>query len=161
MLLFDRRTFLLSAVALAGCGFQPTYGPNGSGSALRGAIRVDTSGNREAYVLANKLEDIFARPATPTYALTFDVDTDEAAVGITPEQEITRYHVTGKAKYSLINIADGQTVASGEVNSFTAYSATGSTVSSVTATRDAYDRLMEILADQMAAQIHAKVAVPR
>jgi LPS-assembly lipoprotein len=161
MLLFDRRTFLLSAVALAGCGFQPAYGPSGSASALRGKVRVESTGTRESYTLAHALEDIFAQAVDEKYVLTFSVTTDESAVGITPDQEITRYHVTGIAQYSVVSTTDGQTVASGEARSFTAYSATGSTVSSVTATRDAYDRLMSILADQIAAQIHAKIALSK
>ena len=159
MLLFDRRTFLLSGVALAGCGFQPSYGPKGSASALRGKVRVVSSGTRDTFTLAHNLVDIFAQTVDEQYVLTFTVETDEAAIGITPEQEITRYHVTGKAHYTLTR-TDGQTLASGTARSFTAYSATGSTVTSVTATRDAYDRLMSILADQIAAQIHAKIAVP-
>lgn len=161
MLLFDRRSFLLSAVALAGCGFQPAYGPKGSASALRGMVRIDTNGTRDTYTLTNKLADIFAQPTDAKYALTYRLNTDESAVGITPDQEITRYHVTGSATYTLVNIADGQTIASGKVENFTAYSATGSTVSSITVTRDAYDRLMAILAEQMAAQIQAKMATPK
>lgn len=158
MLLFNRRTFLLSAVALAGCGFQPAYGPNGTASKLRGKVRVEPSDTREGFTLAHALEDIFAQAVDEQYVLSFTVDTDEDGLGITTDQEITRYHVTGTAKFSLIRTADGQTVASGEARSFTAYSATGSTVSSVTATRDAYDRLMSILADQISVQIYAKVA---
>jgi LPS-assembly lipoprotein len=159
MLLFDRRTFLLSAAALAGCGFQPAYGPKGSASALRGTVQVESSGTRDSYTMAHALEDIFAQPVDPKYLLTVSTETDENAVGITPDQEITRYHVTGVAAFTLVNIKDGQTAASGEARSFTAYSATGSTVSSVTATRDAYGRLMSILADQISAQIHAKLTV--
>ncbi|MBU2866597.1 LPS assembly lipoprotein LptE [Pacificibacter marinus] len=158
MLLFNRRTFLLSAVALAGCGFQPAYGPNGTASKLRGKIRVESSDTREGFTLAHELESIFAQATDEQYLLTFSIDTDEDGLGITTDQEITRYHVTGSAKYTLVRTSDGQTAASGEVRSFTAYSATGSTVSSVSATRDAYDRLMSILADQIAAQIHAKMA---
>jgi LPS-assembly lipoprotein len=160
MLLFDRRSFLLSAVALAGCGFQPAYGPNGTASKLRGKVRVEPSDTREGFTLAHALEDIFAQANDEQYVLSFTIKTGEDGLGITTDQEITRYHVTGSAKYTLVRTSDGQTAASGEARSFTAYSATGSTISSITATRDAYDRLMSILADQIAAQIHAKVAAP-
>ncbi|MEM5477261.1 LPS assembly lipoprotein LptE [Pacificibacter sp. AS14] len=160
MLLFNRRSFLLSAVALAGCGFTPAYGPNGTASALRGKIRVESLNTREGFTLAHDLEDIFAQASDEQYVLSFTIETDEDGLGINTDQEITRYHVTGAAKYTLVRTTDGQTVASGEARNFTAYSATGSTVSSVTATRDAYDRLMSILADQIAAQIYAKLATP-
>ncbi|MBU2936020.1 MULTISPECIES: LPS assembly lipoprotein LptE [Pacificibacter] len=158
MLLFNRRTFLLSAAALAGCGFQPAYGPNGTASKLRGKVRIESSDSREGFTLAHALEDIFAQTVDEQYVLSFTIETDEDGLGITTDQEITRYHVTGTAKFSLIRTADGQTVASGEARNFTAYSATGSTVSSVTATRDAYDRLMSILANQISVQIYAKMA---
>lgn len=161
MLLFNRRSFLISTVALAGCGFQPSYGPAGSATALRGMVRVAVPDDRESYTLAHKLEDIFAQPLDEKYLLTYEIKTDEDAIGITPDQEITRYHVNGTVTYALTTTADGQTIASGNVTSFTAYSATGSTVSSVTATRDAYERLMSILADKTAAQIQAKIAISK
>ncbi|MBL3565900.1 hypothetical protein JMM59_12930, partial [Rhodovulum sulfidophilum] len=49
----------------------------------------------------------------------------------------------------------GSVVQSGEVDSFTAYSATGSTVATRTAERDAYRRLMVILADEMVTRLLA------
>jgi LPS-assembly lipoprotein len=158
MLLFNRRIMLIGAVALAGCGFQPSYGPNSAASDLRGSVQVEAAQDRNSYTLAHQLEDIFARPTDPKYLLKFNAETSEASVGITPDQEITRYHVTGIATYTLVEMATGQVLTSGEARSFTAYSATGSTVSSVTATRDANERLMTILADQIAADATSKFA---
>ncbi|RPE64842.1 LPS-assembly lipoprotein [Pacificibacter maritimus] len=149
---------MITAVALAGCGFQPAYGPTSAASQLRGAVQIDAPQDRNAYTVARRLEDIFARPQDPQYSLKFSVQTDDESVGITPDQEITRYHITGTATYTLADVTTGRILASGTAQSFTAYSATGSTVSSVTATRDATTRLMNILADQIATDASSKFA---
>ena len=44
---------------------------------------------------------------------------------------------------------------SGTVNNFTAYSATGSTVATLAAERDALERLMVILGDQITTRLFA------
>jgi LPS-assembly lipoprotein len=54
--------------------------------------------------------------------------------------------------------ATGATVASGRVQSFTAYAATGSTVAGLAAEEDAGLRLMRLLADQVVARLIAEGA---
>jgi LPS-assembly lipoprotein len=157
MSLFNRRIFLLSAVALAGCGFTPAYKEGGRASALRGQISIDAGTDRESYALAKRLTSIFTNSTAPRYHLSYEITTAEDSVGITQEQEITRFHVTGEVDFTLADLGTGQVIASGTVASFTAYSATGTTVSSLTATQGAYARLMSILADKIAIQLQAKV----
>lgn len=144
------------AVALTGCGFTPVYGPRGAGTALRGRVAIDAPNDRESYALVEKLSRGFGSTTSADYRLSYEIVTARKAVGLTRAQEIRRYHITGKVTYSLNDVATNRVLASGEVESFTAYSATGSTVSTLTAPRDAYERLMTILADQIVTQIHAK-----
>lgn len=150
---FDRRTFLICAVALTGCGFTPAYAPGETAHALRGHVLVDAPDDRESYNLANTLNTGFGRVTTPLYRLSYEVRTRENAIGITRDQEITRYHVVGTVSYQLTEIDTGATVISDEVQSFTAYSAPTSPVDRLTASRDAYERLMTILGDQIVSQI--------
>lgn len=157
MSLFNRRIFLLSAVALAGCGFSPAYKAGGSASSLRGQVAVAAGSDRESYALSKDLTQIFDHSSAPRYQLDFDITTDEDALGITQDQEITRYHVTGSVDFSLTDMTTGQIAASGSVSSFTAYSATGTTVATLSASNDAYTRLMSILAGKISTQIQAKV----
>lgn len=151
---FDRRSFLILAVALTGCGFTPVYGPKGT--ALRGRVAIDAPDDRESYALVEQLNRGFGPATSAEYRLSYEIETARKAVGLTRAQEIRRYHITGKVTYTLTEIASGRVMTSGEAESFTAYSATGSTVSTLTAPRDAYERLMAILADQIVTQIHAK-----
>ncbi|MGC8203415.1 LPS assembly lipoprotein LptE [Aliiroseovarius sp. PTFE2010] len=154
---FNRRIVALSLLALGACGFTPAYGPTGSGAALRGAVTVAAPDDQASYALVRQLESRLGRPERPIYDLNYTIETQRRAVGITPEQETTRYHLTGTVTYVLSDRA-GQTVHDGVVRSFTAYAATGSTTSTLTATRDAEERLMVILADRIVTRLVADLA---
>ena len=52
MSLLNRRfLFAVPLLALAACGFQPVYGPGGSGTALQNAVQVDAPDDAFAYTL--------------------------------------------------------------------------------------------------------------
>lgn len=149
MSLYKRRTLFLSLLALGACGFQPAYGPNGPAANLQGAIKVDAPNTRDGFNLVRHLEERLGQPQAATYTLSYTLTLDEDDLGITPAQAITRYNVLGKVDYSLREVGSGAVVHSGQVDAFTSYSATGTTVSTQTAKRSAYARLMIILADQI------------
>lgn len=75
-------------------------------------------------------------------------------MGITPENAITRYNLLGRVDWTLFG-PDGQRLTGGKVESFTSYSATGSTVAGLAAEEDAAFRLMRILADQIVTRLLA------
>ncbi|MDO7707964.1 MAG: hypothetical protein MUQ02_01495, partial [Paracoccaceae bacterium] len=62
---------------------------------------------------------------------------------------LTRFNVLGRVSWSLLDLTGNQIVASGNVNNFSSYSATGSTVAELAAKEDASLRLMRMLADQV------------
>lgn len=159
----DRRTFLLglATLPLAGCGFQPAYGTGGTAQKLRGRVLVDEPSDRNGFNFVARLEDRLGRAQAPAYRLSYTITTKTDDLAITSAQEITRYNVIGKVRYSLTDTETGAVVTSGHVDSFTGYSATGTTVSTLVAERDAYERLMVILADQiMTRLIAASTAFP-
>ncbi len=156
----DRRTFLMMLPAvLAGCGFAPVYGPGGTGSALRGKVGVDAPETDDAYVLVRELEDRLGRAPMPEYSLSYKLLTRVQGQAVTAANETTRYAILGRADYSLTRISDGRIVASGSVDNFTGYSATGTTVETLAAERDARRRLMVMLADGIAAALFATADV--
>lgn len=151
-----RRTLLLTATAaLAACGFTPVYGPQGTAEGLRGTIEVDPPSDPAGFALVRQLERRLGLPASPAYALSADIFVIEQELGITSDQEITRYNVLGRARFALRDTATGTIATSGEVDSFSSYSATGTPFATQTAQRDAEDRLMVILADQIVARLLA------
>ena len=155
MSLPDRRTFLLSTLARGACGFEPVYGPGGNAAAISGQVKVAEPHNRNGFDLVQQLELRLGLSHDPKYALSYTIRTDREDLGIAPTQEITRYNIVGKVDFVLTDIASGTVVTSGKVENFVGYSATGTTLSTQTAERDAGSRLMLILADQMVARLLA------
>lgn len=154
----DRRKFLgfalLAGGLLASCGFAPAYGPGGPANALTGAVRAADPVDKNGFDLVQRLEERFGRPQTPRFDLTYTISTKAIAVGVTPDGTITRYNLSGAVDWSLTD-PTGTRVAGGVVDSFTSWSATGSTVAGMTAEEDANTRLMRILADQIVARLLA------
>ena len=151
----DRRTLLtlLAAAPLAACGFAPVYGPGGAGHALRNRLAIEAPDTRLGFVLVARLEDRLGRADMPTHRLTWQISTGARGLAITGADDITRMNVTGTLRFTVTEVATDTPVHSGEVSTFTAYSTTGSPVSTAAARRDAEDRLMIALADQLVSRL--------
>ncbi len=150
---FDRRAILLSLAALAGCGLTPVYGRGASALALRGGVEVSTPDSREAFRLKARIEDRLGPPQSAPYRLDVTLALTQVPVGVSTGQDITRYTLRGKADYVLTEVATGTIIDHGQVENFTGYSATGTSVATLAADRDARDRLSVILADQIIARL--------
>ena len=142
-----RRTFLASSLALAGCGFTPVYGPGGAGNRLTGQVALADADTPARYLFNRRFEERMGRASGP-YALAVTLQTDDQDLGTTSTGSITRYRILGRAFYELRD-AGGETLIDGRTTAFTGYSTTGSTVATLAAERDARERLMTILADQV------------
>jgi LPS-assembly lipoprotein len=149
MSLFDRRFLLCLPLALAACGFTPVYGTGGTGSRLQNNVEVAEPETRDAYLLTRRIEERLGRASVAAYKLTLTVDTDEEDIAVDQAGDITRFNLLGSADYALIDQATGQVVTSGSVDNFTSYSATGTTVATLAAQRDAQQRLMTLLGDMI------------
>jgi LPS-assembly lipoprotein len=155
-MLLSRRLFAAAAlVLLAGCGFSPVHAPGGAGSGLGGTILVEEPDNRNEFSFVARLEERLGLAQAPTHLLNYTIDTRSEGVGITPEQETTRYNVFGTVEYEIVEAGTGRVVHRGKVENFTGYSATSLIVGTQSVTRDANERLMVILADQVVARLIA------
>ena len=155
---FNRRSFLLlaaAAPALAACGFEPTYGAKGASSHLLNQVVIDEPSTNETYLLVRELEDRLGRVSSGKYGLSTSVETDERSVGRTVQGVTSRYDVVGEVTYALRDMASGEVLTSGKVENYVGYSATGTSVATVSAQDDAYMRLMVILTDQIVAELWA------
>ena len=151
----DRRNVLIGLAALAGCGFEPAYGPGGAAAGLRGSIRVDDPANRDEFTLVARLEERLGAPAAPRFRLSVSLNVTENSLAITPEQEIERYNLVGRAIWEIRAIGDEAVLARGEEDTFTSYDATGTTVATLASEADAHARLMTALADQIVTRLIA------
>ncbi len=155
-----RRVVLTGLAALAGCGFTPAYGPGGAARGLTGTISVAAPKDRDSFGFVKQLELRLGQPSPARYALDYSIKVQQDGVGLTSTQETTRYNIVGTATFSVKDVADGEVLTSGQVNTFTGYSvgtvdttasppSTSSTVSTRAAEQDARDRLMLALADEV------------
>ncbi len=160
MSLFNRRALLVLPLLIAACGFEPVHAPGGTGKALYGKVRVDAPDGVNTYLLVRRLEEQLGRASDPAYRLSIVLETGVQGQAITAAGEITFFSIVGAAKYALRDIGTNEVIAKGEVDNFTGYSATGSSVETLAAQRDARERLMVILADQIARKLNSTVELP-
>ncbi len=149
-----RRVVLSLLLALPACGFTSAYAPGGPAAGLQNSIRIDDPADKNAFDLVERLEERLGRPQAAPYRLAYVITTEPIGVGISPENAITRYNLTGSVEWSLTD-ATGTRITGGRVDNFTSYSATGSTVAGLAAEEDAAFRLMRILADQIVIRLIA------
>lgn len=158
MWLSDRRFVLLGALALAGCGFTPAYAPGGAGGKLRGQVRADDPDDSLGFAFVAALEDRLGRPQAARYALSYNLTTSERGAASIAGVGDTRIALLGSIDYSLTDTTSGATVTSGSLRNVTNYSTTANQLATQRAREDAQDRLMRILADQVAARLLAAMA---
>lgn len=153
----NRRTFMLSAVALSGCGFTPVYGPNGVGRSLQGLIEIESPTDTTSYTLVSYLEQRLGRSSAAKYGLTYALSTRDEGLAVTASQTIVRYNVIGELSFALRDLTSGSVVSSGTVTAMTAYSASGTTIATRAARKDANERLMIALADRLIDRLYVTV----
>ena len=147
---FNRRTVLCgAALCLTVGGFTPAFGRTGGTTRLDGAILMDEPKTEPAYQLTRRIEDRLGRNSNARFGLSYSIDLTEASVTKTANNINTRYNILGEITYALRDLDSGAVVTSGKVNNFTSYSTSGTTVATQAAEKDARDRLMSILGDQI------------
>ena len=146
---------LFLCLALAACGFTPVYGPGGAGSELQNRVLVDPPVDREGFLLVRQIEERLGRTDDAAYRLSGKLTLVQENRAIDPDGDIRRFHLIGTATYELREAATGDIVRADTVDDFVGYSATGTTVATLAARRDAQERLMTILADQIVLQLQA------
>ena len=151
---------ILPFLAFTACGFTPVYGTNGNANILLNSVLVQEPKNREGYSLTKQIEKRLGRATDPRFNLEVTVTTSEAALNVDSTGNINRYNVLGLLEYTLRDTQTGQIAASGRVDSFTGYSASGTTVSAQAAKEDAQERLMIILADLLISNLIATSEQP-
>ena len=145
---------LLAPLALAACGFEPVYGPGGTGSKLQNRVLVDPPGSQDSYILVRELEERLGRSDNPAYGLSMVINTSEARLAIDREGDTGRFNRIATVDFSLRDLNTGQVVSSGRVDNFVGYSATGTTVETLAGEQDAQVRLMTAIADQIVTRLY-------
>lgn len=147
-----RRAALLGLLALAGCGLTPAFGTGGQAQVLHNAVRLAAPDTVAGFRLRERLEERLGVATSPRFGLNVDLTSAPTPATITTDGDTTRFNLESAADWALTDMA-GLELATGTVNTFTSYSATGSTVATQAAANDAADRLAVALADLIAARL--------
>jgi LPS-assembly lipoprotein len=152
---WSRRGLLLSVAAAAGCGFSPALAPEGSAAGFRGEFEISAPQTPSGFFLTRRLQNRLGLPASPRYRLSLQITEGAQVTGIPANLIPTRVNLLGQVDYDVVDVASGQVVHHGRVQSFSGYSSTSTTAATRAAQVDASKRLMTILADRVVADLLA------
>lgn len=154
-----RRALLgAAALALAACGFKPMHGDGAGGDALDGIVAVQTPEGRNGFALREALERRLGLAGPDArWQLVATLSLTESGLAITEDSSTTRYVMRGVSKWTLLDQA-GESALSGQVETMSAYSATGSLYATRSARRAAQRRVSMDLGERIATRLAAAMA---
>jgi len=156
--LWSRRIILGGVLALAACGFTPVLGTGSHVQALQNATVIAAPDSIVGFRIKDALVRRLGIAATPVYDLSVTYNQTVDAAAVNSGGDTTRLSIIGQSTWDLRR--GGETIAQGEVSSFTGYDATGSTVATQTAAEDARERLAVALADLILSEIALTLSAP-
>lgn len=154
-----KRLVPLAAVALAltGCGFHPLYegGEGGRVQSLLSGVEVAPIEGQSGWLVANALRDRIhlGNAQTPRYRLQVRLDDQIGGLGVRSDDSVARERRTLRARYQLVDLANGAVVLDATAGSDAGIDVVGSEYATIAAERTALERLSGIVADQIVGRI--------
>jgi len=150
---------ILTLLLLTSCGLHPLYGggtDSPAAAALR-SVQVAPIPGQPGWLVRSKLVDRLgaAGEGPTTYRLDVTLDDNITSFGLRRDQAATQERRTLRARYQLVNMSNGMVVLDATAGS----DASVDIVSSEYATIAAEQTALEQLADEVADQIVARLAV--
>ena len=150
---------LVFLTCLAGCGLQPMYAGGGSGAVARGlgAVEIPAIEGQSGWLVRNALVDRLGAGGTEGALYRLDVRLDDRleGLGVLSDDTTGRERRTLRARYQLVDLADGTILLDATAGS----DAGIDVVSSEYATIAAEQTALENLAREVAAQIATRLAL--
>jgi len=152
-----RRLLCLSLLlALTGCGLRPLYGGS-SGVAIAGllhSVEVTPIEGHSGWLVRNKLRDRLADgDGSSAYRLAVTLDDDITAFGIRGDRATTFERRTLRARYQLIEVANGAVLLDATASADAGIDIVSSPYATVAAEQTALERLSDQLADQIVTRL--------
>ena len=153
---------LLAPVALlaslAGCGLQPMYAGGGSGAVAQGLAAVDVApiDGRAGWLVRNALRDRLAQSgsaAAPRYRLDVLLDDDLEGLGLLTDETVGRERRTLRARYQLVDLADGEIMIDATAGSDAGIDVVSSEFATIAAEQTALENLAVEVADRIVTRL--------
>lgn len=143
--------------ALSGCSLQPMYAGGGSGAVARGLAAVDVPPieGRAGWLVRNALQDRLgaAGEANPRYRLDVRLDDRLEGLGVLSDDTIGRERRTLRARYQLVDTADGSILLDATAGSDAGIDVVSSEYATIAAEQTALENLAQEIADRIVTQL--------
>ena len=148
---------ILALLLLPSCGLRPLYagGTDSSAAAALRSVQVAPIPGQSGWLVRNKLVDRLgeAGQANATYRLDVTLDDNITSFGLCRDQAATQERRTLRARYQLVNVANGMVVLDATAGSDASVDIVSSEYATVAAEQTALEQLAEIVADQITARL--------
>ncbi len=144
-------------VALSGCSLEPMYAGGGSGAVARGlaAVEVPPIDGRAGWLVRNALRDRLgaAGEESPRYRLDVRLDDRLEGLGVLSDDTIGRERRTLRARYQLVDNADGSILLDATAGSDAGIDVVSSEYATIAAEQTALENLAQEVADRIVTQL--------
>jgi LPS-assembly lipoprotein len=146
---------LLLVLALSGCGLRPMYAGGSAGpvASTLTQVEVEPIEGKAGWLMANALRDRLPASGTPHYRLVIKLDDQISGLGVSRDNSVTRERRTLRARYQLIDLAQGTTLLDATAGSDSGIDVVGSEYATIAAENSALEHLSGIVADQIVSRL--------
>jgi LPS-assembly lipoprotein len=148
---------LFACSALSACGLQPMYAGGGNGAVARGLAAVDVPPieGQAGWLVRNALVDrLGAAGAEPArYRLDVRLDDSLEGLGVLNDDTIGRERRTLRARYQLVDSADGTILLDATAGSDAGIDVVSSEYATIAAEQTALENLSKVVADRIVTQV--------
>jgi len=149
--------FLSLALLLSGCGLQPMYAGGGSGAVARGlaAVEVPAIEGQAGWLVRNALVDRLGAAGTSGARYRLDVRLDDKleGLGVLSDDTTGRERRTLRARYQLVDLADGNILVDATAGSDAGIDVVSSEYATIAAEQTALENLSREVASQIATRL--------
>jgi LPS-assembly lipoprotein len=144
-------------LSLTACGLRPVYA-GGSESAVASTLRsvsVAPIAGQSGWLMRNKLVDRLGEGGSgaPAYRLDVALDDNITSFGLQSSQAATRERRTLRARYQLVDLSNGMVVLDATAGSDAGIDIVSSEYATVAAEQTALENLADNVADQIVARL--------
>jgi LPS-assembly lipoprotein len=148
---------VLAIAALSGCGFEPLHSRIGGAEAARLAeIKILPILDREGQILSNFLRDRLTPlgpPRRPTYVLSVKVTENQVSLGVRADEFATRANLNVIALFNLQATDGSDRKFFGRATSTSSFNILSSSFATLTAEKDARERSLRQISDEIKSRI--------
>ena len=156
-----RLAILFGALALGSCGLQPMYAGGGDGMVARSLadVSVPVIAGQQGWLVRNALVDRLGTGGQSTARYRLDVRLDDRleGLGLLGNDTIARERRTLRARYQLVDSADGKVLLDATAGSDAGIDVVSSEYATIAAEQTALENLARVVADQIVTKVSLRL----